>query len=53
VAAGTATLAPPFVSGQPCVVVLALIPAGLATAAVRLRGWLSNGSIFPVSHPTP
>jgi Zn-dependent protease with chaperone function len=53
VAAGTATLAPPFVSGQPCVVVLAVIPAGLATAAVRLRGWLSNGSTFPVSHPTP
>ncbi len=32
-AAGTATLAPPFISSQPCVVVLALIPCGLALAA--------------------
>jgi len=35
-AAGTATLAPPFISRQPCVVVLALIPCGLALAAARV-----------------
>jgi hypothetical protein len=35
VAVGTATLAPPFLSGQPCVVVLALIPAVLALIALR------------------
>jgi hypothetical protein len=39
-AAGTATLAPPFLSGQPCVAVLAMIPAaaglaGLAYARTR------------------
>jgi Zn-dependent protease with chaperone function len=33
-AAGSASLAPPFLSAQPCVVVLALIPAGLALVAV-------------------
>jgi Zn-dependent protease with chaperone function len=42
VAFGSATLAPPFLSHQPCVVVLALIPAaaGLACAGLvcRLRG---------------
>jgi hypothetical protein len=38
VASGSATLAPPFLSGQPCVVVLALVPAGaLAVAAARAR----------------
>lgn len=39
-AAGSASLAPPFLSAQPCVVVLALIPAGLvlvAIAVARLR----------------
>ena len=30
VAAGSATLAPPFVSRQPCIVVLAMIPAAIA-----------------------
>ena len=39
-AAGSATLAPPFLSSQPCVVVLAMIPAatglaGLAYARAR------------------
>ena len=40
-AAGTATLAPPFLSAQPCVVVLAIIPAVVGLAAVRLlrRAW--------------
>jgi Peptidase family M48 len=33
-AAGSATLAPPFVSSQPCVAVLALLPASAAVAAV-------------------
>jgi Zn-dependent protease with chaperone function len=38
VASGSATLAPPFLSGQPCVVVLALVPAvALAVAARRVR----------------
>jgi Zn-dependent protease with chaperone function len=36
-ASGSATLAPPFLSRQPCVVVLALIPAVLAFTAARLR----------------
>ncbi|HET7046827.1 MAG TPA: M56 family metallopeptidase [Solirubrobacteraceae bacterium] len=35
-AAGTATLAPPFLSAQPCVVVLASIPAAFGLVAVRL-----------------
>jgi Zn-dependent protease with chaperone function len=42
VAAGSATLAPPFLSHQPCIVMLALIPAlvvlGCAGIARRLRG---------------
>ncbi len=37
VAAGSATLAPPLLSRQPCVVVLALVPAGLAFIVLRLR----------------
>jgi Zn-dependent protease with chaperone function len=37
VGAGTATLAPPFLSRQPCVVVLALVPAGLAFSGFRFR----------------
>jgi Zn-dependent protease with chaperone function len=41
---GSATLAPPLVSRQPCVVVLALIPAALAgvAAAVRRRRKLTR-----------
>ena len=35
VAAGAATLAPPFLSSQPCVVVLAMIPAALAVGVRR------------------
>jgi Zn-dependent protease with chaperone function len=35
-AAGTATLAPPILSRQPCVLVLAVIPAGLGLLAARL-----------------
>jgi hypothetical protein len=37
VATGATSLAPPFLSRQPCVVVLAAIPSGLGLAAVRLR----------------
>jgi hypothetical protein len=35
-AAGSATLAPPFLSAQPCIVILALIPCAIALAAVLL-----------------
>ncbi len=35
-AAGSATLAPPFLSAQPCVVVLATIPAAVGLVAIRL-----------------
>ncbi len=41
-AAGTATLAPPFLSAQPCVVVLAIIPAAIGLLAVRLALRPSN-----------
>jgi bla regulator protein blaR1 len=37
VATGTATLALPFLSTKPCVVVLAAIPCGVGVSAVRLR----------------
>jgi hypothetical protein len=37
-AAGSATLDPPFLSAQPCVVMLALIPCAIAVIAARLRG---------------
>ena len=36
-AAGSATFAPPFLSSQPCVAVLAMIPAGALLAAYLLR----------------
>jgi hypothetical protein len=36
-AAGTATLAPPILSRQPCILVLAALPAVLALLAARLR----------------
>lgn len=38
VAAGAATLALPFLSGRPCVLILALMPAVLAWAGWRLSG---------------
>jgi hypothetical protein len=34
-AAGSATLAPPFLSGQPCVLVLATVPLALLALALR------------------
>jgi Zn-dependent protease with chaperone function len=36
-AAGSATLDPPFLSAQPCVVMLALIPAGVGLVGLRAR----------------
>ena len=42
-AAGSATLAPPFLSSQPCVAVLAMIPAGAGLA----------GLAFTRTRPTP
>ena len=36
-AAGSATLDPPFLSAQPCIVMLALIPCGIALIARRIR----------------
>jgi hypothetical protein len=41
VATGSATLAAPFLSSQPCIVVLAMIPAALGLIALRLarRAW--------------
>jgi Zn-dependent protease with chaperone function len=49
VASGTVTLAPPFLSRQPCVVVLALVPAAVALLALRQRArirarWLTASS---------
>ena len=49
VASGTVTLAPPFLSRQPCVVVLALVPAVVALLALRQRAkmrarWLTASS---------
>jgi hypothetical protein len=35
-ASGSATLAPPFLSAQPCVVMLALIPCAAGLAAIRV-----------------
>jgi hypothetical protein len=35
-AAGSATLDPPFLSAQPCIVILALIACGIGPVAVRL-----------------
>jgi hypothetical protein len=45
VAAGSSTLAPPFLSDQPCVVVLALIPAAVGLMAFHARRplWLGPG----------
>jgi hypothetical protein len=37
VASGSASLSVPFLSKQPCVVVLALIPGALGLIALRLR----------------
>jgi hypothetical protein len=36
-AAGSATLAPPFLSAQPCIVILALIPWAIGSGVVLLN----------------
>jgi hypothetical protein len=41
-ASGSATLALPFISHQPCIVVLAMIPAALGSLAILLRRRLSR-----------
>ena len=41
-ASGSASLAPPFLSAQPCIVVLALIPAALVLAGASVSRRLSN-----------
>ena len=46
-AAGSASLAPPFLSAQPCVVVLALIPAGLVLAAMAVLRFRPVGAAIP------
>ena len=38
-ATGSATLALPFLSAQPCVVVLTLIPSVIGLVAIRLARW--------------
>jgi hypothetical protein len=49
-ASGTASLAPPFLSSRPCVMVLAAIPGFLTFAGLRLRrgtsrtAWASSGA---------
>jgi hypothetical protein len=50
VAAGSATLAPPFLSSQPCVVVLAMIPAGLGLVAVQVLRRLSPRAVPTLLH---
>lgn len=46
-AAGTATLAPPFLSAQPCIVMLALVPCGVAvTVALLVRSRRRGGSLI-------
>jgi Zn-dependent protease with chaperone function len=48
-ASGTATLAPPLLSRQPCVIMLALVPAGVGFLGLRAAGrmraaWLAASS---------
>ena len=47
-AAGTATLAPPFLSGQPCVAVLALIPATAGLAGLAYARGRRTQLVAPV-----
>ena len=54
VASGSATLAPPVLSRQPCIVVLAAIPAALGVAAAHYRRRLrvrSGRQPRPASQP--
>ncbi len=45
VAAGSATLAPPFLSHQPCVVILALIPAVTVLGCAGSVRFLRRGTV--------
>ena len=51
VADGSATLAPPFLSAQPCVVVLALIPVALGFASARFVTAWRPASVAVASKP--
>ena len=58
VAVGSASLAPPVLSRQPCVVVLALLPLGLALTAWRIRrrparGPMDDAAAQPVGGAGP
>lgn len=44
-ASGSATLAPPFLSHQPCVVILALIPAGVVLSCAGTARWLRRATV--------
>ena len=44
VAAGSATLAPPFLSSRPCVVILSLVPAALGVLMFRALRRVWRGS---------
>lgn len=44
-AAGSATLAPPFLSHQPCVVILALIPAIVVLGCAGTARWLRRDTV--------
>jgi hypothetical protein len=48
-AAGSASLAPPFLSAQPCVVVLALLPAACAFVAITATRLKRDAGSLPSS----
>jgi Zn-dependent protease with chaperone function len=48
-AAGSASLAPPFLSAQPCVAVLALIPAGLVLVAIAVVHLMRGAGTIPAT----
>jgi Zn-dependent protease with chaperone function len=48
VAAGSATLAPPFLSSQPCIAVMAMIPAAAGFAGLAyVRAWRAPRAVAP------
>lgn len=51
VAAGSATLAPPFLSSQPCIAVLAMIPAAAGlTGLACARAWRAQRAVAPTKN---
>jgi beta-lactamase regulating signal transducer with metallopeptidase domain len=50
-AAGSATLAPPFLSAQPCIVMLALVPCGVSLLAARVWRTRRRRDAAPVGQP--